>query len=189
MFSVSFELLRERAAEEVPEISLYLGTEWYCAWDLADRIRQGEAFRMNGTDYILTEFLEYEGAYETPEKIFSNLMELRNQGFRLILAHPERYKAIQQDWNLAKRICNLGVLLQVNAYDLCLNTSLATRNLAQWMAQERLISFIGSDMHGTRKGVRRPRMKEGVCWLYEHTDEEYANDVVRRNAEKLLGAQ
>ena len=87
------------------------------------------------------------------------------------------------------RICDLGVLLQVNAYDLCLNTSLATRNLAQWMAQERLISFIGSDMHGTRKGVRRPRMKEGVCWLYEHTDEEYANDVVRRNAEKLLGAQ
>ena len=32
-----FELLKERAAEEVPEIRLYLGTEWYCAWDLAAR--------------------------------------------------------------------------------------------------------------------------------------------------------
>ena len=26
-----FELLKERAAAEVPEVKLYLGTEWYCA--------------------------------------------------------------------------------------------------------------------------------------------------------------
>jgi len=89
-----FEILKGRAAVEVPEISLYLGTEWYCAWDLADRILRGEAFRMNGTDYILTEFLEYEGAYEPAEKIFGNLMELKSRGFRPILAHPERYRAI-----------------------------------------------------------------------------------------------
>ena len=40
-----FELLKERAAEEVPEIRLYLGTEWYCAWDLADRVFRMDAFR------------------------------------------------------------------------------------------------------------------------------------------------
>ena len=33
----------------------------------------------------------------------------------------------------------------------------------------------------------RPQMKDGVRWLYEHVDEEYADDVVRRNAEKYLG--
>jgi len=60
------------------------------------------------------------------------------------------------------------------------------------MAQEHLISFIGSDMHGTRikkdgKPARRPQMKDGVRWLYENVDEEYADDVVRRNAEKYLG--
>ena len=30
-------------------------------------------------------------------------------------------------------------------------------------------------------------MKEGIRWLYENVDDEYANDIVRRNAEKLLG--
>ena len=80
----------------------------------------------------------------------------------------------------------------MNAYDLFLNPKDATRNLAQWMAKEELISFIGSDMHGTGikpngKPARRPQLKEGIRWLYDHADPEYANEVVRVNAEKYLG--
>jgi len=84
-------------------------------------------------------------------------------------------------------ICDLGVRLQVNAYDLYLNNKDATRNLAQWMAKEELISFIGSDMHGTREGKRTPKMKEGIKWLYENVDYDYACEIVRMNAENLLG--
>ncbi len=46
---------------------------------------------------------------------------------------------------------------------------------------------IGKKTNGKEK--RRPQMKEGIRWLYENTDEEYANDVVRRNAEKYLGIE
>ena len=122
------------------------------------------------------------------------LKDLKDNGIKTILAHPERYRAIQQDRNLAKRICDLGVLLQVNAYDLYLNKNDATRNLAQWMAKEGMISFIGSDMHGTRikedgKPARRPQMKEGIRWLYENVKKEYADEIVRLNAEKYLGVE
>ena len=92
-----FELLKERAAEEVPEIRLYLGTEWYCAWTLAERVFRMEAFRMNGTDYVLTEFLEYRGCHERPEKFRTNLAQLQARGLKPILAHAERYKAMQED--------------------------------------------------------------------------------------------
>ena len=112
---------------------------------------------------------------------------MKDAGIKTILAHPERYRALQQDWDLAKRICDLGVLLQVNAYDLALNQNEATRSLAQWMAREGLISFIGSDMHGTRPGKRTPKMKEGIQWLYKNIDSEAANEIVRINAEKYLG--
>ena len=181
-----FELLKERAEKEVPEVKLYLGTEWYCAFSLARRIRCREAFRMNDTDYILTEFLEYGEAHEKPEKIFANLTELKGQGFKPILAHPERYQAMQEDWNRLKELTDNGILLQVNAYSLEPEGSLKTKSLARWLAKERMISFIGSDMHGTRPGARRPRMKEGINWLYENTDGEYANAVAFGNAEKLL---
>ena len=41
-------------------------------------------------------------------------------------------------------------------------------------------------MHGTRFGKRKPRMKEGLAWLYEHTDEAYADAVAFGNAQKMF---
>ena len=41
-------------------------------------------------------------------------------------------------------------------------------------------------MHGTRRGARKPRMKEGLAWLYEHTDEAYADAVAFGNAQKYF---
>lgn len=169
--------------------SVCLGTEWYCSDDIVERIRNGEAYPMGKSDWYMVEFLEYGNVTEPADVMIYRLAKMRLAGINTILAHPERYQAIQQDWGLAKRICDLGVLLQVNAYDLYLNKNDATRSLAQWMAREKLISFIGSDMHGNRKGARMPRLKEGIHWLYENVDEEYADDVVRRNAEKYLGIE
>lgn len=185
MVARNFELLKERAAEEVPEIRLCLGTEWYCAWDLADRIRRREAFRMNETEYVLVEFREFGGIHEPSKTITDNLLKLKSDGFRPILAHPERYQSLQEDWDCLKRLTDQGILLQVNAYDLDVNLSLKTKDLAQWLAKERMISFIGSDMHGPHN--KMPRMKEGIRWLYEHTDEAYADAVAFGNAEALLG--
>ena len=189
------ETLRERIEWnqlQNPSALVCLGTEWYCSDDIVERIRRKEAYSMGRSDWYMVEFLEWGSLTEPAGVMMDRLTKMRDAGIHTILAHPERYQAIQQDWDLAKRICDLGALLQVNAYDLSLNKKLATRNLAQWMAQEHLISFLGSDMHGTRikedgKPARRPQMKEGVRWLYEHVDAEYADDIVRRNAEKVLG--
>ncbi len=175
-------------------VKILLGTEWYCSDDIVDRIRNREAFPMGNSDWYLVEFLEWGEVTEPAEVMLRRLKKMKDSGIRTILAHPERYRAIQEDRDLAKRICDLGVLLQVNAYDLFLNKKNATRNLAQWMAREGLISFLGSDMHGTGvkadgKPKRRPQMKEGIRWLYENVDEEYADGIVRINAEKYLGVE
>ena len=180
-----FELLKERSQG----IKLYLGTEWYCSEQIIDRISQAKAFSMNGTDYYLVEFLEYGSVMEPAEEMIRRLGYIRDAGYHPILAHVERYKAAQEDWSLIRRLHDdLGVLMQVNSFDLFLNQNAQTRDLAQWMAEERLISFLGSDMHGLPP-KRPPKMKEGIAWLYEHTDQAYADDVVRRNAERYLGVE
>jgi len=152
-----------------------------------DRIRQIERIPLIESDWHMVEFLEWGHVTESAEVILRRLKNMRDNHIKTILAHPERYRAIRQDWDLAKRICDLGVLLQVNAFDLALNENEEVRGLAQWMAQEELISFIGSDMHGTREGRREPKIKEGIRWLYDNVDDEYANEIVRNNAEKYLG--
>ena len=184
-----FAILQEAAAKEIPDLRLFLGTECYCAWDLARRIHRNEAFRMNGTDYVLVEFLEYGSVDETPEMIRANLAELRRQGFKPILAHPESSRTLAENRELLRELTDSGVLLQVNGFNLDLNLSVRTKEMAQWLARERLISFIGSDMHG-RLPKRTPRMKEGIAWLYEHTDREYADAVCFGNAvRKLISPQ
>ena len=169
--------------------SLKLGTEWYCSDHLLDRIRNKEAFPMGDSDWYMVEFQEWGDTTEPADVMLRRLKKLRDNGINTILAHPERYKALQQDYDVVKRIRDMDVLFQVNAYDLYLNPKDDTRNLAQWMAKEEMISFLGSDMHGTRPGKRTPKMKEGINWLYENVDYEYANDVVRANAERLLGVE
>ena len=170
-------------------IKSLLGTEWYCAEDIVERIRKKEAFPMGSSDWYMVEFLEWGNVTESGDVMLRRLKKMKDAGIKTILAHPERYTAIQEDWDLAKRICDMGVRLQVNAYDLYLNKNDDTKNLARWMAKEQLISFIGSDMHGTRSGKRPPKMKEGIRWLYENVDDEYANEIVRINAERYLGVE
>ena len=172
-----------------PFTSLYSGTEWYCSDEIVQRILRKEAFPMGMSDWYMVEFLEWGDLTEPADIILSRLGRMRQAGISTILAHPERYKAVREDRDLAKRIRDLDVLLQINVYDLVLNNKESVRNLTQWMVQERLVSFIGSDMHGTREGKRRPRMKEGISWIYENADQEYADCVVRKNAEKYLGVE
>ena len=144
---------------------------------------------MMSSDWYMVEFLEWGDVTEPADIMLRRLKTMKDNHIKTILAHPERYWAIQQDWDLAKRICDLDVLLQVNAYDLYLNQNEATRSLAQWMAKEELVSFIGSDMHGTRPNKRRPKIKEGIQWLYENVEYEYANQIVRVNAERYLNVK
>ena len=179
----------KKAKDEKPWISnlrLYLGEEVFCSDHVVERFKTKKALRINGTRYALVEFFE-EGP--DGDEILEGLKKLKKEtGIIPILSHPERYLALQGYRDYLKRIQDLGVLFQVNAYDLALNPRWATRETAQWMAQERMISFIGSDMHGMFP-KREPKVREGIRWLYENVDEEYADDVVRGNAEKYLGVE
>lgn len=180
-----FHRLRDAARREMPDMALYLGTEWYCADDLPARIRAGKAFPMNGTKYVLVEFLEWGGTSESTEDILCRLRAVAQSEYTPILAHAERYKSLQSCYDAFSQIKAMGALIQVNAYDLFLSSSAATRNAAQFLARQRLTDFLGSDMHGLPP-KRVPLMQAGVQWLYENTDPAYADAVTHGNAARLL---
>lgn len=187
----AFKQVKEEAGKSQRlGVRLYLGEEVYCADDVMERLHNQEALTINDTCYVLVEFLEYGDYSETGEIILNRLKNIMKgkYHYKAILAHAERYKALQDNRDYLKKIQDLGVLMQVNAYDLALNQNQKTRETAQWLAQERMISFIGSDMHGFSP-KREPKMRAGIDWLYDHTDTEYADCVVRKNAEKILRIQ
>lgn len=185
----AFEEIRktkEQKTKALHGLRLYLGEQVYCSGNAAEEFRSGKALRLNNTRYALVDFLEFGVFHEDGKDILERLEKLvKSKAVSPILAHAERYTALQKDRDSLKRIQDMGVLIQVNAFDLALNKNRQTRETAQWLAEERMISFIGSDMNN-RFPARMPKMREGIDWLYEHTDEEYADRVVRKNAEKYL---
>ena len=75
------------------------------------------------------------------------IFELQAKGYQVIIAHPERYLAIQEDVEVARRLVKMGCQLQVSADFVAGGRMGAERKPARRLFEENLVSFIASDAH------------------------------------------
>lgn len=75
------------------------------------------------------------------------IYELQGKGFQVIIAHPERYKAIQEDVEVARRLVKKGCKLQASADFVAGGRMGAERKPAKRLFDENLYSYIASDAH------------------------------------------
>lgn len=181
-----FLRLKAEAAVLYPDLRLYLGMEvFFAPGKIMDRLRRGQALPMNGTNLVLVEFQSWEAKSEPAENICEQTLGMAASGeYRLILAHAERYRGFEGKEELFGRLVNGGVCLQINAYDLELQTDGWVKETARWLARKGLAHFLGSDSHGDK---RPPKLKSGLDWLYRHCSREAADALAFSNAKRLLG--
>lgn len=161
-------------------VRLYLGNEILWTGRTLQDIREGKARRMAGSEWGLIEFDENEEAEEIVKA-----MRLEGESeFRPILAHAERYRLLRKQPELYHQIVDFGAAIQINAYSICEDSKPGTVKAAQYLLENRLVSFIGSDAHGEYK--RPPRLEKGVRWIYEHCPENYADAIVHDNAAAMI---
>ncbi|HBT95371.1 MAG TPA: phosphoesterase [Coriobacteriia bacterium] len=138
----SYELLCEHAQGfalcmgfEVSHRKLMeLGMGWADKLCFAER---NEFLLELSTNAGVREYAEYE----------NTIYELQERGFEVIIAHPERYRAIQRDAGLAQRLVQMGCKLQVSA-DFVVGGRLGTsKDTAIHLFDEGLVSYLGSDAH------------------------------------------
>ena len=65
----------------------------------------------------------------------------------MIIAHPERYRAIQDDVELARRLVKMGCKLQASADFIAGGRLGAQKKPAKRLFEEGLYSYIASDAH------------------------------------------
>jgi tyrosine-protein phosphatase YwqE len=75
------------------------------------------------------------------------VFELQLKGYRPILAHPERYPFLCDDWRELRRIQEAGCRLQINLLSLTGHYGAGPRASAESMIKKGLISFLGTDAH------------------------------------------
>ena len=82
-----------------------------------------------------------------PKWFESQVRWLQENGLTLILAHPERIRAVQDDPKLVTYFQSLGMLLQGNLQCLSDPQTSATRRTIDNLMRQGVYTFLGSDTH------------------------------------------
>lgn len=110
-----------------------------------DSLERGQVRPLSG-NYLLVENSYAQEPWDLDEVLFN----LSVRGYRPVLAHPERYMYYHSHPGRYRRLHDSGVLFQCNLLSLAGYYGKEVRRTAQWMVDENLIDFLGTDLHAMR---------------------------------------
>lgn len=177
----NFKILDEEAKKL--GIILYLGNEILYTDKALRYLKEKKFNTINNTNYILVEFKRTEST--SIDSIINCLEELIDNGYHVILAHPELY-IHYRNIEYVKKIKELGVMLQLDAKNLYrFKTSHKTYKFAKKLIKERLIDLVASDSHCTSK--RNFRALVDAYKKISKKDINYADIIFKQNPNEVVG--
>lgn len=99
-----------------------------------------------GSNYLLFETSYIARPYALHEQIFL----MKSLGYKPVLAHPERYLYMHNDFKEYKRVKDMGVFFQINLNSLIGYYSSPVKKAVEWLVDNGLVDFAGSDTHKMR---------------------------------------
>lgn len=168
-------------AEGIP-IRLYSGMEIFGRPDTAALLRQGRLLTINGSRYPLIEFaFDTDGEEET-----AVLHSVLQAGYIPLVAHPERYRCIQEDPEQANLWARMGCRFQVNRGSLLGRFGPEARDVAWALTGRGFATVVASDSHSAAR--RTPWMRDvwellerqlspaAAMWLLEENPRRIINN-------------
>lgn len=137
-----FNVLRDKLDHEDISLEIEVAAEHYLDEFLMKSVEENQ-FLLFGNKYLLfeTSFMSKPVAME--EFIFA----VKSKGLIPVLAHPERYVYLQENWTLTSEIWDRGVMFQINISSLSGYYSRGARNLAEKLIDKKMVNFLGTDAH------------------------------------------
>lgn len=129
------------AEAEIPK--LYLGSEIYISTDIVELLEEGKASTINGTNYVLFELPMNSKPLFAKEVVY----KLIENGYKPIIAHPERYSYVKEDIEFVRELKSMGALFQSNYGSVIGMYGGSAKKTLKKLLKEDLISFLGSDVH------------------------------------------
>ncbi len=164
------------------DVHLYAGNEVLWFDSMTERLQSGEILTLADSHYTLIEFYPEE-SYQT---ILRAIRNVRNAGYRPIIAHAERFKAIQEH-GLAE-VRDLGAYVQLSTEPLSHKglSGLLDREtkFIRKALRNQEADFLGTDMH--RIDRRPPVLRDAIDWIQKNLDADYADAVLQRNAQAIV---
>ncbi|HRH01706.1 MAG TPA: capsular biosynthesis protein [Bacteroidia bacterium] len=152
--------VKEAIQQEGIAIEVEAAAEYYLDFDLEAKIDKGGLLTF-GNNYLL-----FEVSYMNPPDILNQVIfKLATNGYRPVLAHPERYPFWYNDFEKYEEFKDKGVLLQLNINSLTGYYGGGAKKIAEQMIEKNMVDFIGSDCH---RMDHIQVMKDAQCEKYLH---------------------
>ncbi len=175
-------LTRFRAAVDAAGIPLrlYSGMEIFGSPDTAALLRSGELLTIHGSRYPLIEF-SFESDGDEESRILSSVIQA---GYTPLVAHPERYRYIQEDPELMNLWARMGCRFQINRGSLLGRFGPAAMETAWMLTYRGFATVVASDAHSPVQ--RTPWMRDVWEKLAQRISPEAAAWLLRENPRRIL---
>ena len=179
-----FAELQQLIREEGWELETFLGCEFFLTDQSLHWVKEGRALTLNHSRRLLIEFPWYQkvtlGSSET-----ELIEEVRKLGYEVIIAHPERYRCVREDFSVLQVWRELGCDFQVNRTSLILNDDVEQCALAWRMVEEGYCDAVGTDAHHCW-GKRVIRLSDIRQELARRLNPEAAELLCHDNGRRLI---
>lgn len=161
-------------------LKLHRGAEILCLPQTPALAQEKKLPTLAGTDYVLVEFY-----FDEPFGYMDRSLEKISQsGYRIVVAHPERYETIQQDPYLLEKWVRQGYVLQLNKGSVLGKFGERAARAADAILSMGFAHLFASDAHSCYQ--RTPHMEEIVRWTEDFCTERYAHILLEENPGRLL---
>ena len=174
-----FQRLRDVLKQDTPGLELIPGAEILCLPQTLEMAREGQLPTLGNSRYVLTEFY-FDASRQFMD---ATLDTLCSSGYHPVVAHPERYGAVQRDLGLARSWFERGIVIQINKGSFLGAFGHRAEDTAIRLLYRGCAHIIASDAHSPLR--RTTDLGIAKEWAREHLGREYAKILLEDNPGRI----
>lgn len=171
---------RKALEDEGIPIRVFSGMEIYMTREVPEMIREGRLLSLNKTGYFLTEF-SFGIDQEEMDEMLDELMEI---GVTPVIAHPERYRCVQESASGIAGWAKQGCLLQVNRGSIFGRFGAEAKRCVDDLLKHHMVTCIASDAH--KPYERTTYMADVKEYMENQYSFEYSKKLLYDNPKRIL---
>lgn len=175
--------LQEIIEDQNIGVTLHSGMEIYISNKLKELINKNQVLTLSDSRYMLIEL----PLSTTINYLDHVLFILQSLAIKPIIAHPERYKCVQQDPDIVQEYIDKGALIQCNYGSILDLYGKNAKQAVKTLLKRNQVDFLGSDCH--KENTIYPIIPQAVKKIKKIIGNEAFYKISTENPQKVLNNQ
>lgn len=164
-------------------MNLFLGNEVFICDRIVELVKNGEILTLANSRYLLIELPMYQ---ELPQEVVRKMIDpLLTKGFRVVVAHPERYTYIQKDPKKILEYLGEDVIFQSNYGSIIGAYGKDAQKTIKQLLKDKIVDYFATDTHHINRCFYE-KMPEIQRKLLKMVDEKYFSILTERNPKAII---